>query len=542
MRPADATQAAVLCLRRRWRRRRAAATTTTRAVSAPRRPTDHDHRRRAPASSAARRAGRLADVELDARPRWPRPTAPIALVARPGTDDPVRGRAGGAGAARSSRRHARRARSLDISRRRRHRRRAGPARHRVLARRRARSTSATAWRPTATPASTRTTMAGDDGRHRRRAASCWRSSSRSPTTTAATSSSGPTATSTSALGDGGGGGDPEGNGQDTAGAARQDPAHRPRPAAARRAPTASPPTTRSPTAQGGAPEVWLYGVRNPWRFTFDRRHRRPVDRRRRPERSGRRSTCCRRPTAAAAAPTSAGTRWRAPTRYEGGTNPDGGVLPVFEYDHSDGGCSVTGGVVYRGAAIPGLDGAYLFTRLLRRARCGPSGPTAGRSSTSARSTTHRAPTWSRSARTPPARSTCCRWTAPIYRLGRPAERTSVDAPGRRRDPAHRHARPSGPRPCGPARSPPPSLATEGFVHCSTRDQLRRHARPALRRRRPAGPARARPRRHRRRPALGGEHAGRAAFPHVYAPIPVAAVMAVEQSVRRPHADRRDGDI
>jgi hypothetical protein len=47
--------------------------------------------------------------------------------------------------------------------------------------------------------------------------------------------------------------------------------------------------------------------------------------------------------------------------YEGGTNPEGGVLPVFEYDRTGGGCSVTGGVVYRGEAIPALTGAYLFT-------------------------------------------------------------------------------------------------------------------------------------------------------------------------------------
>lgn len=36
------------------------------------------------------------------------------------------------------------------------------------------------------------------------------------------------------------------------------------------------------------------------------------------------------------------------------------VPPVFEYSHDDGNCSITGGFVYRGTAIPELQGAYLF--------------------------------------------------------------------------------------------------------------------------------------------------------------------------------------
>jgi hypothetical protein len=47
--------------------------------------------------------------------------------------------------------------------------------------------------------------------------------------------------------------------------------------------------------------------------------------------------------------------------FNGGSNPDGAILPIFEYPTHDGGsCAVTGGVVYRGTANPGLDGAYLF--------------------------------------------------------------------------------------------------------------------------------------------------------------------------------------
>jgi glucose/arabinose dehydrogenase len=36
------------------------------------------------------------------------------------------------------------------------------------------------------------------------------------------------------------------------------------------------------------------------------------------------------------------------------------IPPVFEYTHDDGNCSITGGFVYRGTAIPALEGAYLF--------------------------------------------------------------------------------------------------------------------------------------------------------------------------------------
>lgn len=41
-------------------------------------------------------------------------------------------------------------------------------------------------------------------------------------------------------------------------------------------------------------------------------------------------------------------------------NRSGLTLPVVEYSHSGGGCSVTGGHVYRGNAIPSLRGLYFY--------------------------------------------------------------------------------------------------------------------------------------------------------------------------------------
>jgi glucose/arabinose dehydrogenase len=162
-----------------------------------------------------------------------------------------------------------------------------------------------------------------------------------------------------ALGDGGASGDPEGNGQDTqallGSILRIDPA-RPSGGAEYGIPEDNP----FADGEGGAPEIWLFGVRNPWRFSFDRETGdlwigdvgqdafEEID----------------LLPAAGGGGAGANLGWNemeGAHPYEGGTNPEGGVLPVFEYDRSGGGCSVTGGVVYRGDAIPALTGAYLFT-------------------------------------------------------------------------------------------------------------------------------------------------------------------------------------
>jgi glucose/arabinose dehydrogenase len=120
-------------------------------------------------------------------------------------------------------------------------------------------------------------------------------------------------------------------------------------------PYAVPPDNPFVTKKGYRPEIWALGLRNPWRFSFDAR---------------------------------SGALWLADVGQDrveeidiirkGGNygwnvmegdictpavnprcDPSGFVPPIFTYRHPQG-FSVTGGFVYRGTAIPGLCGAYLY--------------------------------------------------------------------------------------------------------------------------------------------------------------------------------------
>jgi glucose/arabinose dehydrogenase len=163
------------------------------------------------------------------------------------------------------------------------------------------------------------------------------------------------------LGDGGGQGDPGGRAQDRSDLLgkilRIDPE-----GASTKDGTAYGIPAGNPYADGkdGAPEIWLYGVRNPWRFSFDhdtgnlwigdvgQNSWEEVDRL--PAIGG------------FDAGRGANLGW---DQMEGshsfeGDNPAGAVLPIVEYSHDDGGCSVAGGYVYRGADIEPLRGVYLY--------------------------------------------------------------------------------------------------------------------------------------------------------------------------------------
>ncbi len=158
-----------------------------------------------------------------------------------------------------------------------------------------------------------------------------------------------------ALGDGGSGGDPQENGQNTdtllGSILRIDPT---RPSEGR---PYGIPADNPFVGGGGAPEIYLYGVRNPWRFSFD-----PatddlwvadVGQNMWEEITVLPSAEGRGRGANLGWDNLEGTR-----RFEGGA-PAGSTPPVYEYSH-DNGCSITGGFVYRGGAIPSLQGAYLF--------------------------------------------------------------------------------------------------------------------------------------------------------------------------------------
>jgi glucose/arabinose dehydrogenase len=163
-----------------------------------------------------------------------------------------------------------------------------------------------------------------------------------------------------AMGDGGSGGDPEGNGQrlDTRlGKILRIDVLGPDGTAAN--PYAVPPDNPYVDSTDAAtmPEIWLTGLRNPWRIRFD---------------------------------TPTGDLWIGDVGQgaweevdvirsgAGGANlgwntmegthcyvaepceTDGLTLPVTEYDH-DAGCSIVGGVVARDTGVPAIDGRYLFS-------------------------------------------------------------------------------------------------------------------------------------------------------------------------------------
>jgi len=111
-------------------------------------------------------------------------------------------------------------------------------------------------------------------------------------------------------------------------------------------------------APDGLPEIWALGVRNPWRFSFDRAtgdlligdvgqnaweeiHILP---------------------AGILGGLNLGWDYYEGTHALEGSPPADAnlIFPVIEYQHTGGNCSVTGGYTYRGAQFPDWQGVYLY--------------------------------------------------------------------------------------------------------------------------------------------------------------------------------------
>ena len=153
------------------------------------------------------------------------------------------------------------------------------------------------------------------------------------------------------LGDGGSARDPQGNGQnlgtllgsilriDVAGSG-----------ATYRVPPDNPFVGR----QGARGEIWAYGLRNPWRFSFDTATGNLW--------AGDVGQNAREEIDLITKGGNYGWNIMEGSQCLGGGNCDrsGLILPVIDYPTSGGNCAVTGGFVYHGSAIPALRGAYVY--------------------------------------------------------------------------------------------------------------------------------------------------------------------------------------
>jgi len=112
---------------------------------------------------------------------------------------------------------------------------------------------------------------------------------------------------------------------------------------------------------GARPEIWAYGVRNPWRFSFDRLtgdlYMGDVGQ----------STWEEINFQPASSPGGENYGWRLMEGLHCYNPPTGCfdpslTLPILEYQHQGffGQCAVTGGFVYRGSRFPRFEGAYFY--------------------------------------------------------------------------------------------------------------------------------------------------------------------------------------
>ncbi|WP_164714310.1 PQQ-dependent sugar dehydrogenase [Chitinophaga rhizosphaerae] len=105
---------------------------------------------------------------------------------------------------------------------------------------------------------------------------------------------------------------------------------------------------------GAKREIWAYGLRNPWRISFDKANGRLFA-----------GDVGQNKYEEVDIVTKGGNfGWRIMEGYHEFNVPEGAgkakhIAPIHEYDHADG-ISITGGYVYRGKALPALTGKYIF--------------------------------------------------------------------------------------------------------------------------------------------------------------------------------------
>ncbi len=160
------------------------------------------------------------------------------------------------------------------------------------------------------------------------------------------------------LGDGGSGGDPDRNGLDLS--TLLGKILRIDPAADGDSPYTVPRDNPFVGVDGARPEIYSYGLRNPWRFSFDRNSGdlsigdvgqdtlEEIDLVGRGQGSG------------------ANFGWSAfegDQRFNEDQDPEDAIAPVLTASHADGNCSITGGLIVRDRGLPTLYGRYLYADL-----------------------------------------------------------------------------------------------------------------------------------------------------------------------------------
>jgi glucose/arabinose dehydrogenase len=154
------------------------------------------------------------------------------------------------------------------------------------------------------------------------------------------------------IGDGGSEGDPQGNGPNVDTLLGKLLRIEPLAGGGYRSPPSNP-----FAGKGGRAEIYAYGLRNPWRFSFDRKtgdlyigdvgqnNYEEIDFARRGTGLGRDyGWSC----------------WEGRHRFNTSRKCPNPTPPVIEYSHAGGACSVTGGVVSRNPRVPALRGRYLY--------------------------------------------------------------------------------------------------------------------------------------------------------------------------------------